>query len=51
VLRLTSQDKPHVLRVFEGVLLLLKRRPLHGHLWMVEGRCYKGVDLLLLIRV
>jgi predicted nuclease of predicted toxin-antitoxin system len=36
VLRLTRQDKPHVMRVFEGVTPLLRQRPVHGHLWIVE---------------
>jgi predicted nuclease of predicted toxin-antitoxin system len=36
VLRLDRQDKPHVLSVFKGVILMLASEPLDGHLWIVE---------------
>ena len=36
VLRLRRQDKPHVLRVFQGLLENLAIEELVGHLWIVE---------------
>lgn len=36
VLRLSRQDKPHILEVFELILPLLSQRPVHGHLWIIE---------------
>ncbi len=36
VLRLTLQDKPHVLEVFRSVLSTLSKEPVDKHLWIVE---------------
>ncbi len=36
VMRLVRQDKPHILRVFTGLLGLLSKEPLKSHLWIVD---------------
>ena len=36
VLRLSRQDKLHVLSVFERLLLVLETEPLEGKLWIVD---------------
>ena len=39
VLRLASQDKPHILAIVEQLAPLLIREPIEGRLWIVdEGR-------------
>jgi len=38
VLRLSGQDKQHVLAVFERVVPLLDSEPLSKHLWIVDER-------------
>lgn len=36
VLRLSNQAKVHVMKIFESVISLLSKEPLHNHLWIVE---------------
>lgn len=36
VLRVGSQAKHHVIKVFQRIIPLLKREPLNQHLWIVE---------------
>ena len=36
VLRVGSQAKQHILKVFQHILLLIDREPLKQHLWIVE---------------
>lgn len=36
VLRLSRQDKPHIVKVFTQILELLSTEPLKGHLWIVD---------------
>jgi predicted nuclease of predicted toxin-antitoxin system len=36
VLRLRDQSKPHVLRIFDSAVTLLKTEPVLGHLWIIE---------------
>lgn len=38
VMRLTRQDKPHVLNVFRKALKVIGCEPLEGRLWIVEER-------------
>jgi hypothetical protein len=37
-LRLSQQDKPHVLSVLAHLVPLLEQEPLEQHLWIVEER-------------
>lgn len=36
VLRVGSQAKHHVIKVFQGIVPLLEREPLNQHLWIAE---------------
>jgi predicted nuclease of predicted toxin-antitoxin system len=36
VLRVGSQAKPHVIKVFQHIIPLIQQEPLNQHLWIVE---------------
>jgi len=36
VLRVVSQAKQHVIKVFQGIIPLIQREPLNQHLWIME---------------
>lgn len=36
VLRVRSQSKPHLLKVFQRIIPLIGREPLDNHLWIIE---------------